>query len=511
MATLSFFHMNLSFFKSIFKQKSLLNDLSCSKVFENLKQVAQENDLFVYRDITIYHHTKSFFIPLLILDQTRGIYIFEYKTWSFKDLNNATARVSQDENISDKSLAFDKTHKIIRQKFNELTHSNGVDIFNFAIMENLTIQDYEKLDISLQELLPQSKIIFNDSTDTEILSKLKNVKKPDNSLPDVAHIMGNLLIQYLILSDNKTMYMASKEQMRFIDAEVKGHQTLFGENGSGKTNSILLKTILYKLKRPDKKIIIISPTTLACDILKKKLLNIVEHAIVELDITSIEIITPIELLNRHLSKYNKPLLDNTIYINDMLMKKKFHTADFIICDDSDLLGEDFVLYLKHIQNKSNLLISTNKKTLDADFIFEKSFYGKDLNIEFIKTNPHAKALQIIAKLLQDNKAEDILVVSDELSKKQLSDDLEFFIKDKATLLDSSKNLIDQELDNLLLTTYNQISSINAKFVILLGINETSEMELKYAVNSAKKSAFILYEEENETLINLKEHFKQTGN
>ncbi len=508
MATTAFFDMSLPFFKSIFKQKSPYDDLSNSKILKTLKKLSENNNLLLYENITIYHHSKSFFIPLLILDPTRGIYIFEYKIWSLKDLKNATAQASQNQDISDQSLAFDKTHKIIRERFNELTHNNGVDIFNFALMENLILQDYEQLDISLQKLLPKSKIIFSD--DNEILQKLQNVKEADDTLPDVAHIMGTLLMQYLILSDNDTMHMASPEQMNFIDSEVVAHQTLFGYNCSGKTSAILLKTILYRLKHPDKKIVLISPTVLSCDILKKRLLNIVEYAIIELDITSIEIITPIELLNRHLAKYHKPLLNTNIYIDSILMKKKFHVADLIICDDCDFIGDDFILYLKHIQKNSNLLLSTSQTTPDALFKFTKSFYHENIYIEFIKTNPHAKALQTVAKLLQNHEAKDILIVSDELSKKQLNEDLEFFIEEDVICLDSSKGLIEQNLENLLLTTYNQISSISAKFVILLKVDDISELELKYAMSSAKENVTILYEDEDDTIINLKKHFKDRG-
>jgi len=500
--------MDLPIFKSLFKQKKISYDLSNSKVFEHLKQICEENNLYIYEDITIYHHKNSFNIPLLILDLNRGIYIFEYKTWSFKGLKNVTAQPSTDEEISDKSLAFDKTHKIIRQKFRELTHNDGVEIFNFVLMENLTLQEYEKLDISLQELLPKSKIIFSDSSDEDIVEKLQNVVEKSETKSNLAQTMGNLLIQYLVISEDGSLHMATQEQIDFIEAQPEGHQTLSGVNGCGKTSALLLKTILYKLKNPTKKIVIISPTTLSCDMLKQKLLNIVEHAIIELDLTSIEVITPIELLNRHLSKYNKLLLDKNIHIDPFLMKKKFPIADLLICDDSDLLEDDFILYLKHIQNKSNLILVNNRLGLDSTFMFESIFGNKNIDIRFIKTNPHAKALQLIAKLLKEHEAKDILVISDELSKSQLSDDLKFFIEDKAILLDSSKNLIDQELDSLLLTTYQQISSINAKFIILLGVPQASQSELKYAIGSAKECVYILYEDECETIENLKENYTQ---
>lgn len=496
--------MNLS----LFKNKSSTHNLTDSHVFNNLKEVCNENALLIYKNITIYHHTQNFFIPLLILDPTHGIYIFEYKTWDYNELKNATAKKSQNQAISDETLAFDRVHNIIRKKFNELTHSDGVAIFNFLLMENLSVEKYEHLDISLQELLPKNRVIFSDSSKEDILNNLKDVEEPEAPLPDVAYIMGNLLIQYLIISDDDTLHLATSQQMDFIESQVKGHQTIYGESGSGKTNAILLKTILYKLKNPNKKIIIIEPTTLACDILKQKLIKSVEHAIIVLDLTSIEIITPIILLNRHLSKYNKLLLDKTLYIDKTLMKKKFQIADTIICDDSDLIGDEFTLYLKHIQNKANLILVSNKETSKADFIFEKSFYSSAINIEFIKTNPYAKTLQIIAKLLKNDNAKDILVVSDELSKEQLHDDLEFFIEDKTVLLDSSKNLIDQNLETLILSTYSQISGISAKYVILLGVSLASKEELCYAINSSKDSVYILYEDESQKLSELREKFEK---
>ncbi|MCD6433728.1 MAG: hypothetical protein J7L21_06775 [Sulfurimonas sp.] len=492
----------------LFKKKSSTLNLADSEVFDNLKEVCRENSLLVYQNLTIYHHSINFFIPLLILDPVRGIYLFEYKTWNYDKLKNATAQKSQNQETSNETLAFDKTHAIIKQKFNELTHNDGVAIFNFLLMENLSVQNYEHLDVSLKELLPKNRIILSDSSKEEILNNLHDVEKPENPLPDVAHIMGNLLIQYLVISDDDSLHLANSQQMDFIESEPKKYQTLSGENSSGKTEALLLKAILYKLKNPNKKVIIIEPTTLACDILKHKLIRSVEHAIIVLDITSIEIITPIVLLNRHLSKHNKLLLDKTIYIDQILMKKKFQIADLIICDDSDLLPEEFTLYLKHIQKKSNLILVSNKQISEADFVFEKSFCNNNTNIKFIKTNPHAKALQIIEKLLKDFDAKDILVISDELSKKQLGDDLEFFIKDKTVLLDSSRNLIDQDLDNLLLSTYSQISGITAKYVILLGISLASIQELNYAVNSSKDSVYILYEDECEKLSMLKEKFEK---
>ena len=66
-----------------------------------------------------------------------GIYLFEYKEWSYDDLKNATVSKATNQDSSDKSLAYEKTHEFIRQKFNELTHNDGVEIHNYLLMENL--------------------------------------------------------------------------------------------------------------------------------------------------------------------------------------------------------------------------------------------------------------------------------------------------------------------------------------------------------------------------------------
>jgi len=502
--------MNFSVITSLFKSKNTTVGFLDSKILKNIQNISKQNNFLLYKNKTIYHHATKITIPLLMLEPSRGIYIFEYKTWSFETLKNATIQNSKEEEEGQNTLAFDKTHKIIRQKFNELTHKDGVDIFNFAIMENLSTLEYENLDDSLKKHLPKNRIIFNDSSDEEILKKIQSTKEKDNSMPEAQHITGNLFIQYLILDKDIPAHMATQKQMEFIDADIHGHVTLFGEKGSGKTNAILLKTILYKLENPQKKVLILSATVLSCDMFKQKLLNIVEHAIIELDITSIEVITPAELIERHLGKKQNGFLQNdTIHIDSKLMKKKFHIADLLICDDCDLLPDDFILYLKHIQKKSNLIISTNTHTPESTFVFEEKFNNKNTKTLFIKTNPHAKTMQLISKLLKDNKPEDIMVVCGELSKKQLLEDLKSYINEEIVLLDTSKNLIDQKLSGLLLATSTQINPLSAKFVIIFDIESICDSYLSYVIKTATQTAYVLFEEENEKIAQIKQRYKKS--
>ncbi len=500
--------MNFSFFTSLFKENKKTLSLPSSLLLKKLKDLNNTNNLIIYENITIYHHALSFFIPLLILDTKRGIFLFEYKEWSYDDLKNSTISKATNQDSGNETLAFENAHEFIKTKFNELTHSDGVPIYNFLLMENLNAGEYEHLDTSFKELLPVNRIMFSDIPKKEILKKLENVAPINKKLPDVTKIIGNLLIQRLII-DEDSMKLCTDEQVSFIEHELQNYSILKSVPASGKTSTILLKAILEKLKNPQLRIIIIQPTVLACDKLKHKLISTIEHAIIEIDITSIEIITPIELVNKHLEKLHKPQLTDTLNIENKLMKKKFHAADLIICDDTKLLDTSFIQYLEHIQKKNYLLLVQNaddgdiKSTLD----FTLNFRAKENQIVFKQANQIAKTMQLLNKLLKSNSASDILVVSDNLTKEKLNEDLEFFIRDKAILLDSSKNLLYQELDNIILATYNQISSMEYKFVLLLDLETISIDKAIYASNLSTNTSYIIYDEEGGNIKKLKGNFE----
>ena len=498
--------MNLNFLTKFFQKEEKALSFLDSILVKKLKTIAVINELDLYTNIPIYHHAKSYLIPLILLDKEHGLYIFEKKEWSYDELKNAKVEKSQNQISSKDSLAYQNTQDIIHTKFNELVHNDGVPIYNYLLMENLNADEYEHLDDSFKELLPKDRIIFSDTQAEDIVKKLELI--PKQELPSRDDILGNLFIQYTILDTDLQLHMCTNEQMKFIDAQISTTTILSGKGSTGKSSTILLKALLYKLENPTKNILIIKPTKLAADIFKKKLLETIEHAIVEIDLASISVLTPVELLNLHLTKLKKEPLVKNLFIDPLLMQKKFDTADFIFCDDVDLLEKVFVEYLQHIQqNKPLVLVDAHAK--DSDFIFTRTYGKEKREVHFLQTHPHAKALQLIAKLLENNDAKDILVVANSLSKEKLNEDLEFFIKDKALLLDSSKNLIDQDFNSLCLTTYNDIVGLQTKHLIMLDLCFTKLSALELAFRLAQESVYVLYDEECDEIRTLKETYEST--
>jgi len=498
--------MNIPFFTSLFKKKSKSLTIPDSILIKKLKSITEFSELTLYKDITIYHHTKSYLIPLMLLDTRRGIYLFERKEWSYDDLKNSKIEKAENQTSSKDTLSYQNTQNIIDKKFNEITHHDAVPIFNYLLMENLNADEYEHLDESFKELLPKDRVIFSDSEENEIIQKLEYCETSEEPLPSKDDIIGNLLIQYTIVKDDLSLKLCSDEQIEFINSEISGLEVLTAAAHSDKSSVLLLKVILEKLENPNKKFIIIKPTLLACDILKKKLLDIVEHAIIEIDLTSIMIITPIDLINMHLRKLKRETIVGNVLIDESLMHKSFNAADLIMCDDSNLMPENFIEYLVHIQNKSDLLL-VNSDIKEARFIFKQELKENSAELFFHKANQHAKALQLISKLLQGSEAKDIIVVSNSLSKEKLNDDLEFFIKDKALLLDSSQNLINQNFDSLMLLTYRDTNALQAEHVILLDLCFTSQSEIEYALSIAKRTVNIIYEDECQEIENLRTKYE----
>ncbi len=342
--------MNISYENpNLDKNKLCVPDTILLKRFKALDKQA---NISVYKDVKIYHHSKCYDISLMMLDNIRGLYIFEIKNWTFDELKNSHIKKASKQKTAINTLAFDEVHTIIVKKLNKLANINDMKIFNYLLMENLTSNEYDSLDDSFKELLPKHRLIFSDSFQTDIFKKLQEATYQNLRIYKKDEIIGNLLVQYSILNDNYKRYLCTKNQIEFINKKLKGTEYLIGRKSSGKSNLLLLKSIFELLNDKSKHIIIIKQTITACDIAKAKLLNILKYGIIKVDLSSISLLTPSEF---------KKIYPNKIF------KKTLKATDIIMCDDSDKLDQNFINHLHIIQKKSALvLVTTDNKNDNVD-------------------------------------------------------------------------------------------------------------------------------------------------
>ena len=106
--------MNISSFTSLFKKKRQSLTIPDSILVKKLKSITESSELTLYKDITIYHHTQSYLISLMLLDTKRGIYLFERKEWSYDDLKNSKIEKAQNQTSSKDTLSYQNTQNIGR-------------------------------------------------------------------------------------------------------------------------------------------------------------------------------------------------------------------------------------------------------------------------------------------------------------------------------------------------------------------------------------------------------------
>ncbi|WP_428737730.1 hypothetical protein [Sulfurimonas sp.] len=494
--------MNFNPFSIFQKEKSDLV-VPDSILVKRIKSLARNSNLEIFSNVEVYLHKQSYNIELMLYDDMRGIYIFEIKKWSFDDLKNATIEKAQNQEHSNNTLAYDRTQEIIKRKFNEVIHTDGPKIYNYLLMENLSADEYEHLDDSFKELLPKKKIIFSNSSTSDIFKKIEDeprirINKPKNSLE-------TLFTQYTKIQEDGRLELCNNQEIDFLNSPLKTITHLSINAQDTKTSLLLLKAIIQVFKQDSKKVIIVKPSILARDIAYKKLLDIIEHGIIEFDMNAIELLTPLELINKHLQKLKKPMIHDIRSLDPKLLKKSFDVAELIICDDANLLPESFIQYIQNIQkSKKSLFVNLS----DTQYALE---YSTNSTVEFLETIPLAKTMQLLQKLLKENAPEDILVVSNKENKEKLQDDLKYFLAENTTEVEASKTLLEHNLKDLKLATYDDIFELYAKYIILLDLCDYNENQIEYAFNLATNCVYVLYDHSCETIDILKEKYESNKN
>lgn len=473
--------MKYSLLPSLFQKKSIRLQTHDSILIKKLKKLSQENNFLLFKNTNIYHNSDVYPTKLILIHPT-GVYIFETKEWTYKELKDATVEKASQQDSSVKTLSFDKTHDMVQKKLDSIK-DRKIEMFNYLIMEYLSTDEYSHLNTSLQDSLPSQKIIFSDSDDNEILKKLADTINKKVSNNDVYRIASNIFIQYAFLKEDLSNTLCTPEQIAFLDQELLKVTHLQGLPRSGKSTLLLLKSIFQVIENKAKNILIIKPTILGADILKKRLLSILECSMVTIDLVSINIMSQSQF--------------------ETMDTKKSNSYDIIMCDDTHLLEKKFITTLKDKSKKSKLIL-VNDENIEQQTPL-KTFKKRNTKTSFIKANPYKTALSLLKKLLKTNE-EKILIVCNEKSREKLLSEVQIIQMD-VSILQAHTNLMNQNLTNILLSDAKDINSLSPHHIIIMDLYSASENEIEYALNLADKSVSILYEKNSQEIKDLRKKYE----
>lgn len=473
--------MKLSLLDSLFKKKSTLLQTPDSILIKKLKELSLKKRFYIFQNTNIYHNSDVYPTKLILINSA-GVYIFETKEWTYKELRNAAAQKAYQQESSEKTLSFDNVQEMLKRKL----HSIGgvkVEIFNYLIMEYLSTDEYSHLNTSLQDLLPHQKIIFSDSNDNEILQKLSSAANTQVSDNNVNIIASSIFVQYSFLKDDLTSTLCTPEQILFLDTKLLNITHLQGLPRSGKSTLLLLKSIFLIIEKEAHNILIIKPTILSADILKRRLLSILEHSVVSIDLTSINIISQAQFKEMNV--------------------KKMNTFEIVMCDDTHLLEKKFISILKEKCRKSKLLLVNDEKTDES--IPLQTYKKRENRVAFVKSTPLKKSISLVEKILNQNE-EKILIICNEKNREKLLSELQTMQVD-VSVLKAQTNLMNQKFTNVLLSDAKDINSLSPHHIIIMDLYSASVNEIEYALNLAHKSVTVVHEKNSKEIQDLRNKYE----
>ena len=362
-------------------------------------------------------------------------------------------------------------------------------------MEQLKGEEYDMLDTSFKELIPKNRIFFHDSNIDDISAKLSALQTSKKNYT-LHNTMPYILSQYMIIDDKGGIHFANKEQRAFLDSELSSQTELVGDRQSGKSNLIIQKALLEKLKEPTKKIAIAAPTKLQADILKHLFLQIIERSAIVIDMSEIDILTVEEIAQKQAQKLKLQPIFETLH--PTLLKKEFHFADILLVDDAFLLPQTYMQYCKHIQKKSTLLFVFVPNE-EKESILNRCYYG---NITFLQATEFPALLKQLRLLHNTKETDDILLFYNAKEFDEVVEDIEGFSGFKVTQIDTDKELYSQNLTTLKLSVYNSKVPLHADYTLLTAPCDIDFFTLAYLAKSSRKKSYVIYEKTCENISQL---------
>ena len=476
--------MYIPVFSNLFHKKKQLKKLD-SVLISRLKSFAKEKGYLVFQEELLYYRSKSIEVPLLMFIPEIGILLFEYKEWSFKELSGAKISKATHTKQQENTLAFDTLQEIIAEKYNDALNED-IAIYNFVLMEQLTFDEYNNLDSSFFALLPQSRAIFNDSSKEDFRDKFLALPRNRVKL-DKDKVLPYIFSQYLIIDDWGESFFATNQQREFIKAPLSERTTLKAPKMSGKSTLLLQKALLEVIQNKADHIAILTPNETTAKRLQLQLVQLIEHAMILIDLSSIAIFSPLSFLNAHREKLKlKPL--NEVDTQEV-RQKECGLYNAVFCDDAHMMDEEFISYILQSCKKAKLLFATNTQKTKQLYTLTQSFSAER---EYKDVLPLSFTMRKIYQLEQKEKNTTYLVITPKESYDLVCDDISNFC---GITCQTTENTIPFTKENprVILSDASRVVPVYPDYIFTL---IPTPLQYNEVVYQAKKKCFIL-EQNNE--------------
>lgn len=442
---------------------------------ESFMAVADESRGNFYENFKLYHHDTLTTIDLLLFLPNRGIYFGETLSWSPSELKGASVERSSKRTHKSPTTRLENSAWRLRQKLEDILSFDSTPIERFFWMKNLTETDFDELDPSFHELMPKGRLIFSDDSKAAIQRKFEALAPYQSEPISTVKVMGSLDAHTLLLPTPDTPFGAflSDEQIQFLETEFTDTvTTLYGAYGSGKSTLLLRKAIKTLLSDPKEKVLIITPTLLAGELLRNKLISLMEYGAWNIPLDSISFYTP----------QSSPPLDGLPI---------FEEASVVFCDDAYRLESAFIQMLRQRREKRWLVFSTAVQADPNEHLYLLNNRYRDAKhvstLQCTQNTLLSTLLEALRKRLIDVSKEDIMII---LPKQQMLPQFKESI-DKALHLDCRTlipgfSLQYQNLDDLILVTGDYVSGLRIPhlFLIVPDHSDNYAFELSRASESA---------------------------
>lgn len=445
------------------------------------REIALECNGEFIPDFKLFLYDTTTPIDLLLFMPHRGLYYGEKISWRFDELKEASVQRASASAKKNPTTRFNAVETALRQKLAAVLSFDSTPCERFIWLENLKKDEFEQLDPSFHELLPEARLIFADDTPLSARSKLENLAPFQPEPFSQTKIFGSLSAHTLLLPAQGSPFgiFLSEEQMLFLKTEFANTlTTLYGSSGGGKSTLILRKALMLVLQNPGSKVLIVTPTLLAGELLRNKLVSLLDYGALKIPFDSILFSTP---------QASIPL-EKIKFYDDVIA---------VFCDDAYRMEESYIAMLKERRGDRWLLLSTalEPDTLENTFFLLNRYRGLKETFSLEAASKNGALYVLIGELrkcLPETDKHDIMIIVPESELLQpYKNALDEYFGLNCRILDSQFSLQYRNLDNVLLTTPDQCSGLRIPhlFLILPSGAEDYTFELSRASDTATIISF----------------------